>query len=198
MAVAQKLPRLTEAEYLALDRAAEIKSEFYEGEMFAMAGGSRWHSLICSNLIRELSSRLKGTDCVVFTSDLRIKVEATGLQTFPDVSVVCGPQRYLDKENDTLLNPTLLVEVLSDSSEAYDRGKKFEHYRQIHSCREYLLVSQTEPRVEQFVRQSNKDWVLKEAAGLTSMLVLSSVQATVPLAEIFSRVEFQPVPIRPR
>lgn len=199
MAVAEKITRMTEAEYLALERAAETKSEFYDGEVFAMAGGTRWHSLICANLIREVSGRLKGAaDCMTFTSDLRVKVEATGLLTYPDLSVVCGAQRYLDTHNDTLLNPTLLAEVLSDSSEAYDRGKKFEHYRQITSCREYLLVSHREPRLEQFIRQGNNDWVMREAAGMDSSLELPSLRITLPLAEVFAQVEFRRGLIRPR
>src|SRR6266446_9871640 len=148
MALAQNIARLSEAEYLQLERKAETRSEYFSGEVFAMAGGTRSHSLIQTNLLRELSSRLKATDCVAYNTDLRVKVEATGLLTYPDVSVVCGEQRFLDEEEDVLLNPALVVEVLSDSTEGYDRGKKFEHYRQIPSLREYLLVSQTEPRIE--------------------------------------------------
>ncbi|MBI2950427.1 MAG: Uma2 family endonuclease, partial [Verrucomicrobia bacterium] len=144
MAVAKTAPRLSEAEYLEIERQAEFKSEFYDGEMFAMAGGSPQHSLVSVNTVAELRDKLKSR-CVVFNAGLRVKVEATGLLTYPDASVVCGPQRFF--EEDTLLNPGLIVEVLSDSTEAYDRGKKFEHYRQIASLREYLLVSQTEPRI---------------------------------------------------
>jgi len=195
MAVAQKAPRLTEAEYLQLDRAAETKSEFFDGEVFAMAGGTKEHSLIAANVIRELGNRLKGTGCLVFNADLRVKVETTGLVTYPDVSVVCGSQRFLDDEVDTLLNPTLLIEVISDSTEAYDRGKKFEHFRQIESCREILLVSQREPRIEQYVRQQ-KDWTLKEAVGMQAQLELSSIGIVLPLAEVFANVEFQPSPLR--
>src|SRR5258707_8863935 len=153
MALAQNISRLSEAECLRLEREAEARSEYFDGEVFALAGGTRSHSLIQTNLIGELRSRLKSTDCVVYNTDLRVKVEATGLLTYPDVSVVCGEQRFLDEEEDTLLNPVVVVEVLSDSTEAYDRGKKFEHYRQIPSCRGYLLVSQKEPRIEQFIRQ---------------------------------------------
>src|SRR6266404_330901 len=198
MALAQNIPRLSEAEYLRLERAAEIKSEFFEGEMFAMAGGTRAHSLIAANLLRELGNRLKATDCVAYTADLRIKVEATGLQTYPDVSVVCGPQRFLDEERDTLLNPVVIVEVLSDSTEAYDRGKKFEQYRQIPSCREYLLVSQKEPRIEQFIRQAQGEWLLKEAVGLKAELNVPTLGIVLPLAEVFAKVEFFPAALRTR
>src|SRR2546427_2666626 len=137
MALVQDISQLTEAEYLRLERQAELKSEYFQGEIFAMAGGSRAHSLIATNLLRELSGRLKASDCIVYNADLRVKVEATGLLTYPDISVVCGTQRFLDEQEDTLLNPTLVVEVLSDSTEAYDCGKKLEHYRQIPTCREY-------------------------------------------------------------
>src|ERR1044071_3578846 len=140
MALAEKIARLTEEEYLRLERAAEFKSEYFDGELFAMAGGTRAHSLISANLTGELRAVLKNTKWVTYNADLRIKTEATGLYTYPDVSIVCGEQRFLDNEQDTLLNPTVVVEVLSDSTEAYDRGKKFEHYRQVPSLREYLLV----------------------------------------------------------
>ena len=197
MAVAQKVPRLSEAEYLQLDRMAEIKSEFFDGEMFAMAGGTRAHSLIATNLIRELGNRLKGTGYMVYNADLRVKVEATGLLTYPDVSVVCGTQRFLDDEHDTLLNPTLLVEVISESTEAYDRGKKFENYRQITSCREILLVSQREARIEQYIRQT-AEWTLKEAVGIQAQLELPSLGIVLPLGEDFANVEFMPGPLRTR
>jgi Uma2 family endonuclease len=198
MALAQKLPRVDEAEYLRLERQVEFKSEYFDGEMFAMAGGTRAHSLIAINLAAELRNRLKSTDCVTYNADLRIKVAATGLLTYPDISVVCGEQRFLDEEEDTLLNPGVLIEVLSDSTEAYDRGKKFEHYRQIPTCREYLLVSQKEPRIEQFVRQPNGEWTLKEAAGLDAEITLPSLGIVLRLAEVFAKVQFAPSGLRNR
>src|SRR2546426_11011230 len=164
MALPETLHRLTEAEYLELERAAEFKSEFFEGEMFAMAGGTPQHSLIGTNLARELGNRLAGGRCLAYNGDLRIKIEATGLCTYPDLSVICGPLRFAEGTNDTVVNPTMVVEVLSDSTEAYDRGKKFEHYRQIPTLQAYLLVSQKEPRIEQFTRQPDGRWVLSDAA----------------------------------
>jgi Uma2 family endonuclease len=196
MAPAQKVARLTEAEYLRLERAAEFKSEYFDGEMFAMAGGTRAHSLISTNVTGELRAGLKNTPCVTYNADLRIKSELTGLYTYPDVSVVCGEQRFLDNEEDTLLNPTLVVEVLSDSTEAYDRGKKLEYYRRIPSLREYLLVSQREPRVEQFIRQEDGTWSLKEAAGLNDEIRLASIGVTLRLAEVFAKVQFTPGGLR--
>jgi Uma2 family endonuclease len=196
MALAQNIPRLSEADYLRSERQAEFRSEYFDGEVFAMAGGTRAHSLIATNLLREVSSRLKTSDCVAYNTDLRVKVEATGLLTYPDVSVVCGAQRFLDEEEDTLLNPTVVIEVISDSTEAYDRGKKFENYRQIPTCREYLLVSQKEPRIEQFIRQPNGEWALKEAAGLDAEIKLPSLGIVLPLREVFAKVQFAPARLR--
>lgn len=196
MAVADILHRLTEEEYLCLDRAADYKSEFFDGEMFAMAGGSPMHSLIAANLIRELGTKLKGRPCRPFTSDLRLKVEATGLDTYPDVSVVCSPLQFAAGTDDTVVNPTLLIEVLSGATEAYDRGEKFFHYRQMPSLQEYLLVSQRLPRFEQFVRRVNGEWALRIAEGMEATLVLPSLEITIALAEVFAGVDFVPGPFR--
>ena len=188
MALTHPNQRLSESEYLEIERAAETKSQYYNGEMFAMAGGSAKHSLISSNLIQALANRLAGRPCVVFNADLKVKIEATGLLTYPDVSVVCGPVKFLSGTNDTLLNPILLAEVLSDSTEGYDRGRKAEHYRQIPSLREYLLVSQSEPHVELFLRQENQ-WLLREASGLQVTLELPSLQTTLALSEIYAKLD---------
>ncbi|PWU19238.1 MAG: hypothetical protein C5B50_07010 [Verrucomicrobia bacterium] len=198
MALAQNLARLTEADYLRIERQAQFRSEFFDGEMFAMAGGMRAHSLIATNLAGLLTNALKGSDCVAYNTDLRVKIEATGLLTYPDISIVCGEQRFLDEQEDTLLNPVLIIEVLSDSTEAYDRGKKFEHYRQIPSCREYLLVSQKEPRIEQFVGKSNGEWTLKEASGVEAEIKLVSLGTVFRLAEVFAKVQFTPAGLRRR
>ena len=197
MGVPEPLKRLAEAEYLALERRAEFKSEFFAGEMFAMAGGTRRNSLIAANLAAEFRSRLKGKPCVAFNADLRVKIEATGLLTYPDLSVVCAAQKFLNSEEDTLVNPTLLAEVLSDSTEAYDRGKKFEHYRQIPSLKEYLLINQREPRIEQFIRQQNGEWLLREAVGLKATLAIPSLKIRLALAEVFARVRFPAVSAPP-
>lgn len=195
MGLAQKVPHLTPLEYLAIERAAPTKSEFYDGEMFAMAGGTALHSLIGTNVAREFGNKLRGKKCVPYNADLRILVEATGLFTYPDLSVICGPLQFADAD-DTVTNPSVLVEVLSPSTEAYDRGQKFLLYRQIPSLREYLLVSQHEPLLEMFVRQENNLWVLREAAGLDARLEIPSLQITVSLAEIYANVAFPPQPLR--
>lgn len=198
MGVAQPVKRLTEIEYLDLERSLESKNEFFAGEMFAMSGGTPLHSQIATNLAREIGNKLKGRDCILYNSDLRLKVEATGLFTYPDLSVVCGPLQFAPGTDDTVVNPRLIIEVLSDSTEAYDRGKKFENYRQMPSLREYLLVSQKEPRIEQFVRQETEQWLLREAAGLEAALALPSLEIKILLAEVFAGVEFVPAPIRAR
>jgi Uma2 family endonuclease len=196
MAAPNTVPRLTEAEYLALERAAPFKSEFFGGEMFAMAGGSPMHSLIAANLIRELGTKLKGRPCRPFTSDLRLKVEATGLCTYPDVSVVCGPLQFAAGTDDTVVNPTLLIEVLSDATEAYDRGEKFQHCRQMPSLKEYVLASQRLPRIEHFLRRPNEEWALRMAEGKDATLTLPTLEITIELSEVFAGVDFAPVPIR--
>ena len=196
MTLPQPSRHLTEAEYLEIERAAEFKSEFFDGEMFAMAGGTPRHSLIGTNLTSEFRDRLRAKPCVPYNADLRIKIEATGLLTYPDLSVICGPLQFAAGTDDTVVNPTVLAEVLSDSTEAYDRGKKFEHYRQIASLQEYLLVSQTEPRIEQFMRQVDGRWLLNEAVGLEAQLELPSLRITISLAEIFAKVSFAPAPMR--
>jgi Uma2 family endonuclease len=181
---------LTPAEYLRIERAAEYRSEYLAGEMFAMAGGSPRHSLIKTNLLRELSAALKRRPCTAYDSDLRIRVSATGLYTYPDASVICGELQFDDEHRDTVLNPTLLAEVLSDSSEAYDRGKNFDHYRQLPSLQEYLLVSQDNPRLERFARNADGTWTLTIKSGLDQSLELPAIGVTLSLAEVFDKVDF--------
>ena len=196
MGVTEAIRRLTEAEYLERERRADFRSEFFEGEVFAMSGGTPLHSQIAANLISELRAKLKGGPCVVYTSDLRLKVEASGLLTYPDASVVCGLLQFAEPTDDTVVNPTLVAEVLSDSTEAYDRGKKFENYRQMPALHEYLLLSQKEPRIEQFARQTDGSWLLREAAGVEATLPLPSLRITLALGEVFAGVNFVPAPIR--
>jgi Uma2 family endonuclease len=187
-------PLLSPQEYLARERLADVRSEYYRGEMFVMAGGSPRHSLIKTNLTTALCSALKGRPCTAYDSDLRIRVAATGLYTYPDASVICGELQFDDEERDTVLNPTLLAEVLSDSTEAYDRGKKFDHYRQLPSLKEYLLVSQDCPKVERFARNPDGTWTLTIASGLDQSLDLPSIGVRLSLAEVFDKVDFSAEP----
>jgi Uma2 family endonuclease len=182
--------RLSPQEYLAQERHAEFKSEYLRGEVFAMAGASYEHTLIKDNLAREAGNQLKGGPCRVLTSDMRVKVNATGLYTYPDVAIVCDRPQFEDEEFDTLLNPRAVVEVLSESTERYDRGAKFGHYRKVLSLQEYVLVAQDKPLVERYVRQADDSWLLTVFEGLPQTFAFASVPAQIPLADIYSGVEF--------
>ena len=172
--------RMTIQEYLEVERVAHAKSEFLEGEAFAMAGGSRKHSRIAVNLAGFLNRRLAGTPCQVFNSDMRLQIEATGLCTYPDVQVACGKLRFADAREDTLLNPRIIIEVLSDSTAAWDRGKKFWHCRHLASLAEYVLVSQDGWMVEHYLRQSNGSWRLRTEDDAKGALALESIKVRVP------------------
>lgn len=189
----QSKRRWTEQEYLAFERSAETKHEFFNGEIFAMSGATRNHSYISTNLTAHLVHLLRGR-CTVFNSDLRLKIQNTGLYTYPDAGVVCGRQEVED--DDLLLNPTLLAEVLSESTEGYDRGTKFKHYETIPSLTTYLLVSQDEPQVEQFVRLGKPGWEFSRATGLDSRLELPALGVTIILSEIYANITFPPRPLR--
>jgi Uma2 family endonuclease len=183
-------PYVTPEEYLALERAAETKSEYLDGEIIGMTGASRRHSLITANLIREIGQQMKGRPCEVLSGDMRIWVPATGLYTYADVVVVCGEPALADGYFDTLTNPTVLIEVLSPSTRDYDRGTKFVHYRSLDSLREYLLVSQDQPLVEHYVKQGDGNWLLSEKADLSATVALSSIGCRLAMAEIYDRVRF--------
>lgn len=185
----QPQPRLTLDEYLALERQSEARHEFFDGEIFAMAGASWRHGLIVSNLLTALSPRLAARDCFVHASDLRVLVEASDLCTYPDLVVVCGEPQFSDASQDTLLNPIVLIEVLSDSTEAYDRGTKSTHYRTIASLQDVVLISQHQSHVERFSRQG-RGWEFWESHGAGDALELPSVGARVELEKIYHRVDF--------
>lgn len=190
--MAQPQKRLSESEYLEIERAAEQRSEYLDGEMFAMAGASPRHVAIVSNLVGELHGRLKGGPCRVFSSDLRLRVEATGLHTYPDVVVACDALRFSDAKADTLLNPVVLFEVLSPSTQSYDRGEKFAHYRTLDSLVDYILVGQTEPHVEHFSRQRDGRWILWESREPGDVLELAGLELRLPLREIYAGLDLLP------
>ena len=160
------------------------------GEMFAMSGASREHNLIANNIGGEARSRLRGRPCEVYGSDMRVRVTKTGLYTYPDLSIACDKPQFADDHVDTLLTPKVLFEILSDSTEKYDRGTKSNQYRQIESLQEYVLVSQTDPQVEVFHRQPDGNWLLREARALEESITLHSIGITHPLSEIYLHVEF--------
>jgi Uma2 family endonuclease len=192
MSYAQKVRRYTPDEYYRLEVQADHRSEFYDGEIFAMAGGSARHNRICLNILRHLGDKLEGRPCVPFGLDLKLRVKATGLRTYPDVSVYCG-KRELDPDDparQTYMNPTVLAEVLSPSTEQYDRGTKSVHYRRIESLKIILLVSQDESRVEAHVRQADGSWSLREYEGMDQVLPLEAIGVELPLAAIYQGVDF--------
>ena len=183
--------RYTPDEYLVLERAAEFKSEYFKGEIFAMAGTSRQHCRIATNVVIHAGGQLRDTPCEVFGSDMRVKVDPTGLYTYPDVTIACGELEFEDQELDVLLNPKVIFEVLSKSTEAYDRGKKFDHYRQIKTLTKYVLVSQSEPLVERYVRQPDGSWRLTVLKDLDAVLELETVPCRLKLADVYFKVSFE-------
>jgi Uma2 family endonuclease len=186
------LKRISPQEYLIRERQASLKSEFFQGEVFAMTGGSPNHSLIAANFVREAGNGLKNKPCAVFSSDLRVRVKSTGLYTYPDATIVCGELEFDDEQRDTVVNPTVIIEVLSDSTEKYDRGEKSNHYRQIESLKELILISQDRPNIEQFTRQPNGDWLFHEEKNLSSDFEMKSLGISVAIFELYRNVRFEP------
>ena len=189
---------ITAADYLALERQAETKSEYLNGRIYAMSGASRNHNRITVNLTSTLHAQLKRKPCEPFSGDMRVKVKPTGLYTYPDVVVVCGEPRFEDPHVDTLLNPTVIIEVLSDSTAAYDRGEKFAHYRALPSLSDYLLIAQDQPRIEHYQRQSDGRWLYSATDGLDAQVEISTIGCVLRLAEVYERVNFaepEPAPV---
>lgn len=186
-------PRLTPEQYLAIERAAEFRSEYFDGVMYSMSGGSSVHSQIMGNLSGEFRNALKKRPCFVMPSDSRVRVGKGILYCYPDLVIACGAREYADDEKDTLLNPTLIIEVLSPSTESYDRGDKSAQYRSIRSLQAYALVSQDHPHVEIYRRNSEGQWTLTDVDGLDATChfgELDSVEVSIPMAEIYDKVEF--------
>jgi Uma2 family endonuclease len=182
---------MTEAEYLDLDRRSEVHNEYLHGEVFEMAAVSRWHALIETNVISHLHLQLEDGPCEVYT-DLRLRVAPAPLYTYPDVMVVCADARFADDQKDTLLNPMLIVEILSPSTQDYDRGGKFEHYRRLPSLVEYLIVEQDAPRVELRARQSEFLWLFTAIEGLDQIVQLASIACALPLAKVYNKITWPP------
>ena len=185
--------RYTPAEYLALEEVADTKSEYINGRIYAMSGGSRYHSRICVNTLSALNTQLMEATCTVHGSDMRVKSSATTSYFYPDVTVVCGEERYDDTPIDILLNPTVIIEVLSPSTEAFERGSKFGHYRLIPSLQEYVLISQHRVCVELYTRDIARGatmWSYSALEDLEAVLHLESTGSHVPLRAIYRKVEF--------
>lgn len=185
---------LTPAEYLAVERQNEYKSEYIDGGMVAMTGASRRHNIITFNIAGILNSQLRGRPCEGYVSDMRVKIASRReyAYTYPDAVIVCGEPQFEDGHLDTLLNPTVLIEVLSESTERYDRGKKFGFYRTIESPAEYLLIAQDEYKVEQFVRQPDGRWMLSDHRSPDDVVELASVQCALALSEVYDKVGIPP------
>jgi Uma2 family endonuclease len=187
------LPRgekMSEAEYLAFERESETKHEYFRGEVFDMAGASREHNLIAASALSLLQVQLLERPCEVYGSDMRLKVMATGLYTYPDISVACGDIELTTDALDTFVNPNLIIEVLSPTTEAYDRGKKFRHFSQIESLQEYVLISQDTPRIERFLRQEVGKWEYLDVRGLEGTIELSSIECSLKLADVYRKIVF--------
>ena len=187
----QPTPALSEEDYLVYERASTIRHEYYRGRIYAMTGAKEPHNLIAGNTIATLHSQLRRKPCRVYPSDMRIKVLRTGLNTYPDVVIVCGQPEFTDAIHDTLTNPTIIVEILSASMERYDRGLKFENYRTIETLRDYLLIAQDHYHVEHYVRQANGQWLLTEAAQLEDAIDLQSIECTLRLEDVYEKVEIE-------
>lgn len=179
---------LTPEEYLHRERTAEYRSEYYRGETFAMAGASANHNLIVLNAGSHLREQLKKKPCRVYPSDLKVRVKATGLYAYPDLSVVCGEPELESKDGEVLLNPIAIVEVLSDSTEAYERGKKFEHYRTIPSLRHYVLIAQDRHSIDCFSRQEDGTWSLSACQNIDSSVGLASIDCQLEINEVYDKV----------
>ncbi len=182
-------PKMTTEEYLAFERAQfDAKHEFLDGRIMTMAGASRQHNRIVANLVASLVTQLRGRPCDVYPSDMRVKIPATGLYTYPDVIALCHDPRFEDVEVDTLLNPSVIIEVLSPSTEAYDRGIKFTHYRSLEALQLYILIAQDKPQIEIFRRQESGDWLLSVVEGLEARVSLDAIACELTLADVYERV----------
>jgi Uma2 family endonuclease len=194
--IASPQTRITPEQYLEVERASESRSEYYNGYVYAMSGASMPHFLITGNLTHELRKKLEER-CIVGSTDLKVRVSRNGLHAYPDVLVICGEPKLADRRNDILLNPTVIIEVLSPSTEAYDRGFRFHQYQLVESLQEYGLVSQTEARVEIFRRQANGEWLLVESLGLDAVCHFKSIACEIALAAIYLKVNFDAAPSAP-
>jgi len=188
----QEKLKITTEEYLKFERASEIKHEYYDGEIFAMTGAKVNHNRIGSNINRCLGNQLADRSCDVFLSDMRVKIQKVDKYTYPDVVVACGDLELEDEKFDTLLNPVVIIEILSNSTELYDRAEKFAHYRLIPSLQEYILVSQYHCKVEKFIRGDDGIWrIFDPYTNIDTKIKLESIDCQLLLSEIYHRVEFE-------
>jgi Uma2 family endonuclease len=184
------LKYITPDEYLAMEEAAAYKSEYYRGEIFAIAGASKNHNRINFDLGTSVNLALKGTNCEVFANEMKLWIKAGNIFTYPDLMIVCGKAEFYEGRDDTLVNPIVIFEVLSDSTKVRDRVEKFDFYRSIPTFQEYILIDQYKIHVEQMYLETRNKWILSEYNEITDVLKLAKVNAQIPLQEIYRRVEF--------
>lgn len=182
---------ISEEDYLTMEAVSPVKHEYFDGEIFQMAGASEQHNTITINIAGELHQQLKKRQCKVYQTDMRLYIESEGIYVYPDVMVVCGkPEIKKYKNLDNILNPILIVEVLSDSTADYDKGAKFEQYRTIESFKEYLLVSQDRKQLTRYTKQSDGSWILTDFIGDKTRIELSSIECTLAVEDIYDKVDF--------
>jgi Uma2 family endonuclease len=189
---AQPKRYITEQEYIEFERENTIKHEYYGGEIYAMTGASRIHNLIAGNTLASLHGQLRRKPCQVFPSDMRVKIQKTGLYTYPDLVIICGEPQFTDDALDTLLNPLVLVEILSPSTERYDRGMKFQHYRTIETLHDYILIAQDDYHIEHYSRQDNGQWLFQEATGIEACITIPSIASILLLEDVYEKVDITP------
>lgn len=190
----QYLIKLTPEQYLLWERQSETKSEYFDGEIFAMTGASREHNQMAANLVRVLGNQLLEKPCNVYSSDMKVKIEKVTKYTYPDIVIACQPERFEDEKRDVLLNPVVIMEILSDSTEAYDRGRKFLHYQLIDSLVDYILIAQDSPRIETFSRRADNTWLYTEFHGLDAVVSIESIGCTLRLGDVYHKVDL-PAPL---
>ena len=189
--IAQPDQFISEEDYLLLERASRTKHEYYHGRIYAMAGAKEAHNLIAGNVIASLHRQLRQKPCRVYPSDMRVKIMKTGLNTYPDVVVVCGQPQFTDDELDTISNPVVIIEILSPSTERYDRGMKFQHYRTIDTLRDYILIAQNHHHIEHFSRQDTTLWLFQAATEPAVALTIPSIECALLLQDVYEKVELQ-------
>ncbi|MGD9972731.1 MAG: Uma2 family endonuclease [Desulfatirhabdiaceae bacterium] len=186
---AQPKPFISVEDYLAQERSGDTRNEYFAGDVFAMAGGSEAHNLIMGNTHASLHAQCRKRDCRVYAADMRVKISQINLYTYPDIAMICGPPQFEDDHRDTLLNPTVIIEILSPSTESYDRGKKFQNYRMIPSLQEYLLISQNARHIDHYIRQSIHHWLFSEIGGNDGDILMPSVESRLNLSDVYEKTD---------
>jgi len=182
--------KISPAEYLSMERYSEIRNEYFDGEIFAMAGASREHNQISSNIVRVIGNQLLEKPCNIYSSDMKVKVKEIEKYTYPDIVIACETETYADDNNDVLLNPMVIMEILSDSTEAYDRGAKFAHHQLLDSLVDYILISQYFCQVEIFTRRDDDTWIYSKYATMEDVVTIGSIHCELSISEIYRKVTF--------